>query len=52
MPIRSRLTFGYDRPEIFFLRECKLDDHQQLSSASKFFFFFFFSFPAILAEFL
>lgn len=43
MPIRSRLTFGYDRPEIFFLRECKLGDHQhshQPRNSSYFFFLF------------
>lgn len=28
MPIRSGLTFSYDRPEIFFFRERKLDDYQ------------------------
>lgn len=41
MPIRSRLAFGYDRPEIFFLRERKLDDHQHYQPSHPFVFFFF-----------
>lgn len=48
MPIRSRLAFGYDRPEIFFLCERKLDDHQTISLAIPLFSFFFLH--AILAE--